>query len=221
MIGSYLTSKAFSAPTSDCGLGVFARELISKEERLAVFGGHVIGIDEFFGLSQKCQDCSFQIAEDLMFALLSKSELGSAADLFNHSCDPNAGWSGMIELVAMRAILPSEQIRFDYATCLAFDFGSMTCRCGAHKCRGKVTGDDWRDPVVQKANDGYFQPFLTARIKRNQESGIRNQESGIRKVSYERNGAGVIAISGSRQNPYCSPTALGIRFTTKPMFPNG
>jgi hypothetical protein len=165
MISSWLNPKACPAPAGECGIGVFCLEPILKEEAIAVFGGNIIRLDKFAELPHECQDRSFQIAEHLVCAYLCPSEIGSPADFINHSCEPNAGWRGMIELVAMRDIHPQEQITFDYATCLAFDFGVMNCHCGSAKCRGVVTGDDWRMSSLRAAYLGYFQPFLNERIR--------------------------------------------------------
>jgi hypothetical protein len=53
----------------------------------------------------------------------------------NHSCDPNAGIAANRRLVAIRAISPDEEIRFDYSTTMAENFWTMSCRCGTPRCR--------------------------------------------------------------------------------------
>ena len=65
----------------------------------------------------------------------------------NHSCDPNAGYDGADNIVALRGIAAGEEIRMDYGT-FSFSFDhEFTCRCGATWCRGKVTGNDWPELV--------------------------------------------------------------------------
>jgi hypothetical protein len=68
-------------------------------------------------------------------------------NFINHSCDPNAGYDGAGEIVALRGIALGEEIRMDYGT-YSFSFDhEFTCRCGASWCRGKVTGNDWPELV--------------------------------------------------------------------------
>lgn len=65
----------------------------------------------------------------------------------NHSCDPNAGYDGADDIIALRGITANEEIRMDYGT-FSFSFDhEFTCRCGATWCRGKVTGNDWLELV--------------------------------------------------------------------------
>jgi uncharacterized protein len=66
-------------------------------------------------------------------------------NFINHGCDPNAGYHGTDDIVALRGIATGEEIRMDYGT-FSFSFDhEFTCRCGAPWCRGQVTGNDWRD----------------------------------------------------------------------------
>jgi hypothetical protein len=81
---------------------------------------------------------ALQIGPDLYIG-----ESGGVDDLFNHSCEPNAGViiSGTTaELRAIRAITPGEEIAFDYSTTLDEGDFTMVCRCGLPSCRG-VIGD--------------------------------------------------------------------------------
>ena len=68
-------------------------------------------------------------------------------NFINHACDPNAGYDGAGEIVALRGIAPGEEIRMDYGT-YSFSFDhEFTCGCGATWCRRKVTGNDWPELV--------------------------------------------------------------------------
>jgi hypothetical protein len=68
-------------------------------------------------------------------------------NFINHSCDPNAGYDGAGNIVALRSIAADEEIRMDYGT-FTFSFDhEFTCRCQALWCRGKVTAKDWPDLV--------------------------------------------------------------------------
>ncbi|MBS1812229.1 MAG: SET domain-containing protein-lysine N-methyltransferase [Acidobacteria bacterium] len=117
-------------------------------------------------------ECSFdeasvnEIPDPLVYVYLSCPELGG--DCFQHSCDPNAGFRRATELVAMRSILPGEQITFDLAMCLPFHFGAWDCHCGTWCCRQRVTGSDWEMHALQQRYQGYFQPYIEAKIRRGQ-----------------------------------------------------
>ena len=86
----------------------------------------------------------------------------------NHSCEPNLGLQGQIVYIALRDIAADEELTFDYAT-NGDEPEEMICRCGAPTCRGKVTGDDWRKPELQRKYDGYFSWFIQRRINRLRE----------------------------------------------------
>jgi SET domain len=64
-------------------------------------------------------------------------------NFINHGCDPNAGYDGMDDIVALRGIALGEEIRMDYGT-FSFSFDhEFTCSCCAPWCRRKVTRNDW------------------------------------------------------------------------------
>jgi hypothetical protein len=68
-------------------------------------------------------------------------------NFINHSCEPNAGYDGADQIVALRRISAGEEIRMDYGT-YSFSFDhDFTCTCGAWACRKKVTGNDWPELV--------------------------------------------------------------------------
>ena len=88
----------------------------------------------------------------------------------NHSCEPNVGIVGQIVFRAMRDIMPGEELTFDYATGDDDDW-KMECRCGAADCRGTVTGQDWRLPMVQRQRAGWFSDYLERKIRRADRQG--------------------------------------------------
>ena len=105
------------------GKGVFATSSISKNERLAIFGGDIMMIDELDDLSKSLQDYPMQIEE--RFVMGSREQRApETADYFNHSCEPNSGFRGQIFLVAMRDITKDEEIAFDYAMVVSESHGS-------------------------------------------------------------------------------------------------
>lgn len=147
--------------TGNYGSGIFAKKNIKKGEKLAIFGGYVVRIDE------EPIDTGIQIDDNL---ILTSFDHNDPADFVNHSCNPNAGIKGQNFLVSMKKIKKGEQVCFDYAMCLysknKSDFYSLDCKCGSKKCRGKVTSNDWKIPELQKKYRGYFEQFLQDKIKR-------------------------------------------------------
>ena len=156
---SYLSPKLQARPKAD-GYGIFAREPLAKAELLAVFGGAVYPWEAFMALPERERSLSLQVEENLF---LVPNPIGEG-DYVNHCCEPNAGLSGQIALVAMRDIRPGEEVCFDYAMSDTTPYDEFDCECGAVHCRGRVTGDDWRIPALQERYAGYFTPYVQRRI---------------------------------------------------------
>ena len=163
---SWMNPKLVVREAGKCGKGVFAKEEIKKDERLAIFGGYVLTLKEESQLLEKFQDTGVQIAENFVLTTRGQKE---DTDCFNHSCEPNAGFNGQIFLVAMRDITVGEQIVIDYAMVLFGDGYRLQCLCEAQKCRGYVTAADWKRPELQNKYDGYFQYFLQEKINKLKE----------------------------------------------------
>jgi hypothetical protein len=160
--------------------GIFAKASIKKGERLAIFGGDVMLIDEINNLPDKLQDYPMQIEERFVIGSRNYHD-AEDTDFFNHSCDPNSGFNGQIFLVAMRDIKKDEEITFDYAMVVSESVGSaivfeMDCNCGTRKCRKKITENDWKITELQEKYRGYFSQYLQEKIDRNYGNVI-NQNS--------------------------------------------
>ncbi len=162
---NWLSPKITLSESVQCGRGQIAKEKIFKDEILVIFGGHVMTMAEFYELPPELQEFPYQISEepDLLFGPASLDEL-SNGEYFNHSCDPNTGFTSEIHLVAMRDIPQGEELTFDYAMCTTADFGDMACNCGAALCRGFIKGSDWRLSAIQLKYKGYFMPYIAAKI---------------------------------------------------------
>jgi hypothetical protein len=143
------------------GHSVIARDVIDPGELIGVWSGRIVGSDELDALPEEIRRHTVQIEEDLYLASISAHE---PPDFINHSCEPNAGLDGQIAIVALRRILPGEEVTIDYAMCDGSPYDEFDCACGSSLCRGKVTGDDWRDPVLWERYAGYFSPYLQRRI---------------------------------------------------------
>ena len=160
---AYLTEKCdVQNHDSVRGKAVFAREAIAPGEVVAVWSGRIVHAHALDELPPKIRSHTVQIEEELYLASLTADE---PPDFINHSCDPNCGLSGQITIVAMRQILPGEQVSIDYAMCDGSPYDEFDCACGSSLCRGKVTGDDWRNPALWKRYAGHFSPYLQRHIE--------------------------------------------------------
>ncbi len=160
-LSSYLFPKLQGRPKADgIGNGIFAVAPIKKGELMAVFGGVVYEWDTFIHLPERERSLCIQV-EDRLFLVPDKIGEG---DYVNHSCNPNAGLSGQIGLVAMRDIQPGEEVCFDYAMSDTMPYDEFECGCGQKNCRGRVSGNDWQKPELQKRYAGFFAPHVQRRI---------------------------------------------------------
>ena len=143
--------------------GIFARQPVAPGELLVVWGGQVLDEARLEQLSPCLRSHSIQVEEGLYLASFVEDE---EADFFNHSGEPNAWLSGQISLTAIRAIAAGEEVCFDYATCDGSPYDEFKCECGTPGCRGRITGEDWRNPELWERYAGHFSPYLQRRIDR-------------------------------------------------------
>lgn len=163
---SWINEKLEVKNTERYGKGIFAKKSIKKDEKLAVFGGYVMTLEEEKQLPDDLKDLAHQIDDDLVIGIKNKKERQNV-DNFNHSCEPNAGFRGQIFLVAMRDIEAGEEITFDYAMVLGGDEPySLKCMCGLRNCRKMIANNDWKIPELQERYKGYFQWYLEEKIKK-------------------------------------------------------
>lgn len=159
---SFLSPKLEARQAADKGgMGVFARTIVAQGEVLAVWGGKVMPRSTFMKLPETTRRHAVQVEEDLY---LVGGDQPEPADYINHCCDPNAGMLGQVAVVAMRGILPGEEICIDYAMCDGTPYDEFDCSCGAAGCRRRVTGSDWASADLQIRYKGYFSPYLARRI---------------------------------------------------------
>ncbi len=158
---SWLTPKAEVRPVGEHGFGSFAVEPIGAGEVVAAFGGHIVTGAQLGDFDEARVSRSIQVSDDLYLLAPAAIEDG---DLVNHSCDPTCGLMGEAVVVARYDLLPGQELTFDYGTCDASPYDEFDCACGARRCRGRVTGDDWRDREFQMRNNGWFSPYIARRI---------------------------------------------------------
>jgi len=146
------------------GRGLFATADITKDEIVAVKGGHIVNRKT---LGEKITPVlgpvEIQIDDDLFIAPVTEEERELSMLYSNHSCDPNIGVRGEITLVAMRDIRAGEELTHDWAMTDDDDY-SLKCNCGAPDCRKILTGKDWQRPDLQRRYAGYFSVYLARKI---------------------------------------------------------
>jgi uncharacterized protein len=165
-IGSWITPKARKGGSSAiAGQGVHAIAPIAAGEVVAVKGGHLVDAATVAALPDNIRDSGFQIADDLYLAALREDEFDAVMMRVNHSCEPNLGMGGNINLVAMRDIAPGEEVTIEYAL---FLYGgpefALDCHCGAVGCRGVLRGTDWMRADLQERYRGWFSWLLQNKI---------------------------------------------------------
>lgn len=159
---SYLSPKCEVHATGDRGgHTVVAQADIAKGELIVVWSGKLVDGGELLSLPPTVRRYSLQVEDNHYLVSLSDCE---PPDYVNHSCDPNAGLSGQIALVAMRDIRAGEEITYDYAMSDGSSYDEFPCGCGAAECRGRVTGEDWKRSELWQRYAGHFSPYLQRRI---------------------------------------------------------
>ncbi|MFI0411663.1 SET domain-containing protein-lysine N-methyltransferase [Actinomadura sp. 3N508] len=145
------------------GTGAFAVRPISQGEIVAVRAGSVVSYEEARRRDAMLGGFSMQVEEGLFLCPDTANDLQNIAVFLNHSCAPNVGIRGQISFVALCDIRVNEELTFDYAMNVSFPY-AFTCHCGADACRGRVTGDDWRDPALQRRYQGFFDAVITQKL---------------------------------------------------------
>jgi D-alanine--D-alanine ligase len=69
----------------------------------------------------------------------------------NHSCNPNTAYNGL-NLVALRPILPNEELTMDYAQLLDQSAETFDCQCGATNCRKIISGQPNNSVTLREQN---------------------------------------------------------------------
>lgn len=156
------------------GKAVYARDLIEPGELIAVWSGRIIPTEALDELSAEIRRHTVQVEEGLYLASLSPDE---PPDFINHSCEPNAGLDGQVAIVALHRIHPGEEVTIDYAMCDGSAYDEFDCACGSAACRGRVTGEDWRNPILWERYAGHFSPYLERRIRALKKRRFRGKHS--------------------------------------------
>jgi SET domain-containing protein len=142
------------------GIGAYATHPIRAGEQLIWVSGGIVYTSEDWRTGKVQLEGEMyneaQIGDDLFIATPK-----ALYYYVNHSCDPN-----MLNHVAWRDIQADEEITTDYAYGEADpNYRLEPCACGSSLCRGRVTGDDWKIPELQRRYRGYFTPHIERMIQ--------------------------------------------------------
>lgn len=118
------------------GLCRYAISDIKKDDVIFVAGGNAINNQETTWYKGLLVDKHYVL--DL--------PVGNEFEAYvNHSCNPNVYIDGQIVFRALRDISAGEFLTVDYGTFMLIKKNPIDpCNCGSKKCRGKVTGDDYK-----------------------------------------------------------------------------
>jgi uncharacterized protein len=163
MLKTYRSQKTMAKESTKGGKGLFAIDNINKGEIVAIKSGHIVTSAEAFKLDKEIGDFSLQISDGFYLCPKTKEEIDDSVIFINHSCDPNIGMDGQVIYVAMRDIHEGEELCLDYAMAITNDY-MLDCKCGSDKCRGSITGNDWKRQELQKRYDKYFSWFIYKKI---------------------------------------------------------
>ncbi len=155
---SYLTPKARLGSSRLGGKGLIAVAPIPRHELVAIWGNRVMTTAQLWALPAHLRDYPVQIWYDMFIGPMRDEEI-EPVDYMNHSCEPNCGVRGSVVIVARRDIAPGEELTFDYGT-TDTDRWVLECACGAPTCRGRMTGQDWRDAAFQARHAGYLSLYI-------------------------------------------------------------
>jgi SET domain-containing protein len=145
------------------GWGAVATGHISKGEIVVVVGGVIVPTSQITDYRQKMDHIGIQIDDGFFVVPTSRKEAEDTA-VPNHSCEPNIGIKDTIKYVAIRDILPGEELFLDYAFMESF-FEPFKCNCGSKTCRKIITPDDWKNPELQRKYREFFSDYLKRKFR--------------------------------------------------------
>jgi len=172
MPASYLSPKTRMGKSRIHGRGLFARSPIPKGDIVAIKGGHILDGGALSRVRRRIAAAYIQIDDGFYIGARRPAEVALNKIFINHSCEPNLGIRGQITYVALRAIRAGEELTYDWA--MEEDAPAVTrCSCGARRCRGTLTGQDWKLASLQKRYRGYFSAYLEEKIRRRRRTPSR------------------------------------------------
>ena len=172
-MSSWINPKIVVGDASPKGRGLFAKELIERNEIITIVSGRILPTVLFDAPPYDIWDAYCFAIEKGFCVCPVELDIDKKDGIFmiNHSCDPNCGLRGQVTFVAIKDIKLGEEVTYDYAMADSDYPGKisepetvMKCLCGSSSCRGFFTGDDWRRKDLQEKYKGYFSPYIQEMI---------------------------------------------------------
>ena len=120
---------ARAQPSAIEDAGSWAVAPITKDEIVAIKGGHIVDTPTLHSLPNDCATQTCRSPTAFTSWPWDETEYEPVMLFINHSCEPNVGFAGNIVLVAMRDISTGEELTTDYALFDDYD-DVMDCQCG-------------------------------------------------------------------------------------------
>lgn len=156
---SYVSSKVEKRDINGRGCGLFTKEFISKGEIVSISGGIIITKDDFEKLKSEQLDYAYHITHDFLICPLNPEDPSDDWRM-NHCCEPNCGIDGNIVFVSIKDILKDEELTYDYCMTETNPDYKMNLFCDKSSCRKVLSGDDWKNPELQKKYKNYFSNYI-------------------------------------------------------------
>jgi SET domain-containing protein len=129
--------QVYNQPSAIDGTGAFAGEAIPAYKKIGEIRGESISVREANKRVRGLQRIHMiEISEK---RAIDASQSTDPLRFTNHSCTPNTRLQvrgGRVELYALRAIAPDEELTADYGE--THHAGKLACRCGSPLCRGAL-----------------------------------------------------------------------------------
>lgn len=171
MPASYRSPKTRIGRSPIHGRGLFATRPIRKGEVVAIKGGHILDRLALSKVRRRIAASYVQIDDGFYIGATRQTEVGRNKMYLNHSCEPNLGIRGQVTFVARRDIKAGEELTYDWA--MEENAPARTrCACRARRCRKTLTGQDWKNPALQRRYRGYFSTYLQDKIERRRRARI-------------------------------------------------
>lgn len=147
------------------GSGIFAKQAIRKDETVFKITGDEI-IRHAYTRTFSPSGPNW-VAVDREAWLIPSTK--NPWPYINHSCEPNVGFRGSREVVAMRDIAPDEEVVIDYAITEEDPYWRMQCCCRAKKCRKEIASAPNLPPRLIKKYQKYLPTFLNYLVSDKQQ----------------------------------------------------
>lgn len=153
------------------GIGVFAVRDLKKKTTIAK--GDLLeedayySWDDFSKIDKKSQDMIIDFCAQTEGGFFAPRDINyiSIPWHMNHSCNGNVGCDKHGNFIALKNIKEDSELCYDYSLVTCNPTYKLICRCGSKKCRGVITGNDWKDAVYRTKNFAHMSPEVKAYIK--------------------------------------------------------